>query len=145
MRLLIDSHALIWYVDQHQQLSSASHGAMSDPANDLLLSAASIWEIAIKISLGKLVLTQLYLTWMSQALSDLRITVLPITVEYADTQASLPKHHTQKESSLKRWALKTIIFLSPPNEPCRRRKWPDSNSVFARPVARRISKKFGEL
>ena len=61
MRLLIDSHALIWYVDQHHQLSSASHVAMSDPANDLLLSAGSIWEIAIKIGLGKLILTEPYL------------------------------------------------------------------------------------
>jgi PIN domain nuclease of toxin-antitoxin system len=94
MRLLIDSHALIWYVDQHQQLSSASRAAMSDPSNDLLLSAGSIWEIAIKIGLGKLVLTQSYLLWMSQALNDLGITVLPITVEYADAQASLPKHHS---------------------------------------------------
>ena len=93
MRLLIDSHALIWYVDQHHQLSSASHAAMSDSSNELLLSAGSIWEIAIKIALGKLVLTQPYLAWMSQALSDLGITVLPITVEYADTQASLPRHH----------------------------------------------------
>lgn len=94
MRLLIDSHALIWYVDQHQQLSSVSHAAMSDPANELLLSAGSIWEIAIKIGLGKLVLTQPYLVWMSQALSDLGITLLPITVQYADAQASLPKHHS---------------------------------------------------
>jgi PIN domain nuclease of toxin-antitoxin system len=94
MRLLIDSHALIWYVDQHQQLSSASYAAMSDPSNELLLSAGSIWEIAIKVGLGKLVLTQSYLLWKSQALSDLGITVLPITVEYADLQASLPKHHS---------------------------------------------------
>ena len=84
MRLLIDSHALIWYVDQHQQLSSASHAALSDRDNDLLLSAGSIWEIAIKIGLGKLVLTQSYSLWMSQALNDLGITVLPITIEYAN-------------------------------------------------------------
>lgn len=94
MKLLIDSHALIWYVDQHQQLSPASHAAMSDSANELLLSAGSIWEIAIKIGLGKLVLTQPYLLWMSQALSDLGITVLPITVEYSDAQARLPRHHS---------------------------------------------------
>ena len=85
MRLLIDSHALIWYVDQDQQLSSVSHAAISDPTNELLLSAGSIWEIAIKIGLGKLVLTQPYLPWMSQALNDLGITVLPITVEYMPT------------------------------------------------------------
>lgn len=94
MRLLIDSHALIWFVDQHQQLSPASHAAMSDPSNELLLSAGAIWEIAIKIGLGKLALTESYLPWMSQALSDLGITVLPITVEYADVQANLPKHHS---------------------------------------------------
>ncbi|HEY0764051.1 MAG TPA: type II toxin-antitoxin system VapC family toxin [Pyrinomonadaceae bacterium] len=94
MRLLIDSHALIWYVDQHQQLSPASHAAISDPANELLLSAGSIWEIAIKIGFGKLVLTQPYALWMSQVLIDLGITVLPITVEYADAQARLPKHHS---------------------------------------------------
>jgi len=67
---------------------------MSDPSNELLLSAGSIWEIAIKVGLGKLVLTQPYLLWMSQALSDLGITVLPVTVEYADAQANLPKHHS---------------------------------------------------
>jgi PIN domain nuclease of toxin-antitoxin system len=93
MRLLIDSHALIWYVDQDQLLSSASHAAMADPSNELLLSAGSLWEIAIKIGLGKLVLTQPYRLWMTQALKDLGIRVLPITVEYADAQASLPKHH----------------------------------------------------
>lgn len=49
MRVLIDSHALIWYVDQDKLLSIASHAAISDPANDLLLSAGSIWEIGIKI------------------------------------------------------------------------------------------------
>jgi PIN domain nuclease of toxin-antitoxin system len=49
MRVLIDSHALIWYVDQDKLLSIDSHAAISDPANDLLLSAGSIWEIGIKI------------------------------------------------------------------------------------------------
>ena len=46
------------------------------------------------IGLGKLVLTQPFSLWMSQALDDLGITVLPITIEYADAQASLPRHHT---------------------------------------------------
>lgn len=71
-----------------------SHASISDPNNDLLLSAGSIWEIAIKVGLGKLVLTRPFLLWMSQALDDLGITVLSITVEYADAQASLPKHHS---------------------------------------------------
>jgi PIN domain nuclease of toxin-antitoxin system len=58
MRLLVDSHALIWYVDQDHLLSAASHAAITDPSNDLLLSAGSIWEIGIKVGLGKLVVSQ---------------------------------------------------------------------------------------
>ena|SRR6266571_1761431 len=66
---------------------------MTDPANHLLLSAGSIWEIAIKVTLGKLVLSQPYKLWMTQAMTDLGVTVLPVIVEYADVQASLPRHH----------------------------------------------------
>ncbi len=93
MRVLIDSHALIWYVDQDKLLSHASRTAISDPANDLLLSAGSIWEIGIKTGLGKLVLTQPFTPWMHQAISDLDATVLPLTVQYVDVQSSLPRHH----------------------------------------------------
>jgi PIN domain nuclease of toxin-antitoxin system len=93
MRLLLDSHTLIWWVDQDRLLSQAAHAAITDPANDLLLSAATIWEIAIKVGLGKLSLSMPYREWMSQAIADLGVTVLPITVEYAHVQANLPKHH----------------------------------------------------
>jgi PIN domain nuclease of toxin-antitoxin system len=93
MRVIIDSHALIWYVDQDKLLSLASHAAISDPANDLLLSAGSIWEIGIKIGLGKLLLTRPFKRWMNQAISDLDVTVLPLSVEYVDVQSNLPKHH----------------------------------------------------
>ena len=81
MRVLIDSHALIWYVDQDNLLSLASHFAISNPANDLLLSAGSIWEIGIKVGLGKIVLTQPFKLCMNQAISDLDVTVLPLNVE----------------------------------------------------------------
>jgi PIN domain nuclease of toxin-antitoxin system len=93
MRVLIDSHALIWYVDQDNLLGPASHAAISDPTNDLLLSAGSIWEIGIKVGLGKLVLTQPFKPWMNQAISDLDVTVLPLSVEYVDVQSNLPRHH----------------------------------------------------
>jgi PIN domain nuclease of toxin-antitoxin system len=93
MRLLLDSHTVIWWVDQDQLLSRAAHAAITDPANDLLVSAATIWEIAIKVGLGKLSLSMPYREWMSQAIADLGVNVLPITVEYADVQANLPMHH----------------------------------------------------
>jgi PIN domain nuclease of toxin-antitoxin system len=93
MRLLLDSHTLIWAVDDVSQLSPAAAAALPDPANELLLSAASIWEIGIKVGLGKLTLTLPYRQWMNQALVDLGLSILPITVEYADAQAGLPFHH----------------------------------------------------
>ncbi len=93
MRALIDAHALIWYVDQDHLLSPKAHAAITDPANDLLLSAGSIWEIAIKVGLKKLTLSQPFRPWMEKAMADLGVAVLPITVESADVQAQLPNHH----------------------------------------------------
>jgi PIN domain nuclease of toxin-antitoxin system len=93
MRHLIDSQSLIWYVDQDHLLGAAAHAAITDPANDLLLSAATVWEIGIKVGLGKLTLSLPYRQWMNQAIADLGLWLLPITVQYADVQAGLPRHH----------------------------------------------------
>lgn len=48
MRVLLDTQAVIWYVDQDHLLSPAAHAGITDPNNDLLLSAATLWEVAIK-------------------------------------------------------------------------------------------------
>ena len=93
MRPLIDTRSVIWYVDQDHLLSPTAHAAITDPANDLLLSAASVWEIAIKVGLGKLTLSLPYRQWMAKAIADLSLSILPITVDYADVQAGLPQHH----------------------------------------------------
>jgi PIN domain nuclease of toxin-antitoxin system len=66
---------------------------LQDPANDLLLSAAMIWELAIKIGQGKLTLSLPYRLWMDNAIADLGLTILPVTVEYAERQAGLPPYH----------------------------------------------------
>jgi len=93
VRLLLDTHALVWFVDQDHLLSRPAHAAITDPANDLLLSAASIWEIAIKVGLNKRSLALPYREWIDRAMADLCVTVLPITSEYADAQTRLPYHH----------------------------------------------------
>ncbi len=64
MRLLLDTHTLIWAVEQPSQLSPSVVTALQEPANDLLLSAGTIWEIAIKVGLRKLVLSQPFQQWM---------------------------------------------------------------------------------
>jgi PIN domain nuclease of toxin-antitoxin system len=53
-RLLVDTHALLWWLTDDPALSDTARDALAEPANDLLVSTASIWEIAIKRSLGKL-------------------------------------------------------------------------------------------
>lgn len=93
MRLLLDTHALIWSADDPSKLSATALAAMRDPANDLLLSAATVWELAIKVGQGKLTLSMPYRAWMDTAIADLRLSLLPITVEYADRMSALPPHH----------------------------------------------------
>jgi PIN domain nuclease of toxin-antitoxin system len=93
VRLLVDAHAFIWAVDDPSKLGTQAVTALQDPGNDLLLSAGTIWEIAIKVGLGKLSLSMPYRQWMNQAITDLGITVLPITVEYAEVQGNLPRRH----------------------------------------------------
>ena len=93
MRILIDTHALIWYVDQDHLLSQPARDAITDPDNDLLLSSGSIWEIAIKAGLKKLTLSMAYRDWIQRAIDDLGLSLLPITVDYADAQTLLPNHH----------------------------------------------------
>ena len=93
MRLLLDSHTLIWSQDDTSQLSAAAHTALSDPANDRLISAATLWEIAIKVGKGRLPLSKPFRVWMDTAIADLALTLLPITLDHAERQSVLPRHH----------------------------------------------------
>jgi PIN domain nuclease of toxin-antitoxin system len=67
--------------------------ALQNPANERFLSAATVWELAIKVGQGKIVLAMPYRQWMETAIADLKLTILPITVEYAERQSVLPPHH----------------------------------------------------
>jgi PIN domain nuclease of toxin-antitoxin system len=53
VRLLLDTHAFLWFVLNDPKLSQTAIALIAEPANDILLSPASYWEIAIKVSLGK--------------------------------------------------------------------------------------------
>jgi PIN domain nuclease of toxin-antitoxin system len=91
--MLIDAHTLLWAVDDPSKLSPPALTALQDPANDLFVSAGTIWELAIKVGLGKLTLSRPYRPWIEQALADLGAIMLPISVPHADVQATLPHHH----------------------------------------------------
>ena len=93
MRLLVDTQALLWFVWNHTSLSATGRTLMVDPANALFFSAASFWEIAIKVSVGKLTLGDPFEKFITEAITSTRLTILPIEVRYAGVQTSLPFHH----------------------------------------------------
>jgi PIN domain nuclease of toxin-antitoxin system len=90
---IIDTHALIWAVDDPKRLSAQVRAIVSDPSNNILFSSGSVWELGIKIGLSKLTLSLPFQTWMTQAIRDLRLTLLPITIECVDLQSKLDGYH----------------------------------------------------
>lgn len=60
MRALLDTHSFIWFVEGDERLSSSARQIIGDPANEILLSAASLREMAIKVSIGKLALARAF-------------------------------------------------------------------------------------
>lgn len=89
MRLLIDSNAFIWMVSQPRELSALSREVLADPANERFLSIVSIWEIAIKLSLGKLALPGT----LQAAVDGMGAEMVPITLAHIGRIQILPFHH----------------------------------------------------
>ena len=89
MILLLDAHAVLWWLADDPTLAIAARSAMADPGNDVLVSAASVWEIAIKRALGKLDAPD----GLTEALDEVGFDVLPITGADAERAGSLPPHH----------------------------------------------------
>ncbi len=93
MKLLLDTHAFLWFVWKDARLSSAARMLIVDPNNDLWLSAASCWEIAVKMSVGKLTLADPYDVFMRREITANRLRILPIELAHAAATAALPLHH----------------------------------------------------
>ena len=90
MKLLLDTHTLLWHAWGDPQLSGAAATLLADPANELFLSMASVWELAIKAGLGKITLAGAYSAFMTNAISGLGLTVLPITPDDCTAYEQLP-------------------------------------------------------
>jgi PIN domain nuclease of toxin-antitoxin system len=96
MKLLLDTHTFLWHADGSPQMSAAATNLLVDPANELFLSMTSVWEIAIKVGLKKLTLSNAYAPFMTRAITGYGLDVLPITIEdctaYEALPFPLPKH-----------------------------------------------------
>ena len=89
MQLLLDTHALIWWLNNNPTLCGKARKAIADPDNIVFVSAASAWEIAIKKSLGKLQAPD----DLSIQVKEKRFTPLAISIDHALTVEELPLHH----------------------------------------------------
>ena len=92
MNVLLDTHAFLWFVQDDLKLSNAARALIESGETRPFLSIASLWEIAIKMSLGKLELTQPYEEFIPQQLAANGIGILNITIEHTAAVATLPFH-----------------------------------------------------
>ena len=90
MRLLSDTHSLIWYSLDDSKLSEVGRELMKDSDNEILISPASFWEIAIKFSIGKLTLHRSYEDFVDLCLNRYRFVLLPIEPSHTTLLASMP-------------------------------------------------------
>lgn len=93
MKLLLDSHALIWWMDQHDRISIPAFTAIEDGTNELLVSISTVWELGIKVGLRRLNLEPSFAGWMEAMIEDLDATLLPISIIHVERQTTLPYHH----------------------------------------------------
>jgi len=89
VKLLLDTHAALWFLSGDERLSENARRHLTDGSNRVLLSAAVVWEISIKRSLGKLTVPDEYL----RVLLDAGVQPLPVSVEHAEAVRQLPPHH----------------------------------------------------
>jgi PIN domain nuclease of toxin-antitoxin system len=92
MRLLIDTHILIYFLEGNQLLSKDHQQIIADQNNDIFLSIASLWEMAIKISTGKLMISQ-PLDDVIRQIDAETIDILPISAEHTLQVSTMPFHH----------------------------------------------------
>jgi PIN domain nuclease of toxin-antitoxin system len=93
MTLLLDTHTLLWFLTNDSNLSARARGAIEDSANVARVSAASLWESAIKFALGKLKLPAPYADIFPRQLETNGFGLLPVTAAHCATLLTLPFHH----------------------------------------------------
>lgn len=89
MRLLLDTHALLWWEADNRRLGRAARASITDPSTPVFVSAASAWEIAVKIARGRLDAS----CERALAIVEEGFFELPISIAHAVESAQLPWHH----------------------------------------------------
>ena len=93
MKVLLDTHAFLWYVLDGPHLSAAARAVVERDDTEVLVSPASYWEIAIKISLRKYALTVPYETFWRSGIEENDFHILPIEIKHTAALLTMPFHH----------------------------------------------------
>ena len=91
--LLLDSNALLWWLQDNRRLGVKARALIEDPATAVFVSAASIWEIAIKYALGRIELDRSLEKVIPEIFEGGSFRELSVTIEHALTSAALPSYH----------------------------------------------------
>jgi len=94
MRLLLDTHCLLWARAEPARLSAGARAALLDSRSELFVSAVSVWEIVIKHALGRLKMARSPQTLVPEMIAATQAAELPISHAHALRVGRLPRHHT---------------------------------------------------
>lgn len=93
MKVLLDTHAWLWMIDAPERLTASSRDLLASAEHEVFLSAASVWELAIKHSSGRFVLPGPPAVVVPALVARSRVTPLPVSQTHALRVANLPVHH----------------------------------------------------
>jgi PIN domain nuclease of toxin-antitoxin system len=93
VKLLLDTHAMLWLASEPSKLSECAIVACQSEENQLTVSIASFWELSIKMSLDKINLQDNALAMLRQWCDDMDVMILPITIDDCERLKSMPFHH----------------------------------------------------
>jgi PIN domain nuclease of toxin-antitoxin system len=91
--VLADTHSFLWFITEDPRLSASARRAMQPGGRQVWLSVASLWEIAIKVSIGRLPLPEPFATFIPDQMGQNAIDLLPIAAAHTFEVARLPFHH----------------------------------------------------
>ena len=93
MRLLLDTHVLLWYYLDDPQLKPTARSMIEDPINRIFASPANHWEVAIKLKTGKIKLGVPFRVFIQEAIHDNGFSIIPIEPTHTEILTTLPLHH----------------------------------------------------
>jgi len=93
VRLLLDTHVFLWWLRDDRRLGRGARGTIGDPRSEVRVSAVSIWEIALKTSVGKLEWRDGPSTTLATCIADSGFAELAVTASHAAAVRDLPAHH----------------------------------------------------